>query len=393
MKLAFVSPRYPQDGAVGGCETLLRNVAEHAASRGHAVHFLTTCATNHFSWDNDVPPGEKDIGPLRVHFFPVNKNRDIERFLFIQDRITRLEPLPLREQREWIQNSVNSDALIDHLRTSDYDRVMAGPYLFGITHAVAEAVPGKTCLVPCLHDESYAYLNIMNLMFRRVRGILFNSQPERELAVKLYGLEPNIGAVVGMGMESTEGDGENFRRKHGIESPYLIYCGRREEGKGTPVLLDYMHVFRERNPDIDLKLVITGAGEIHPHEKLREHLLDLGYVDEQEKIDAMAGALAFMHPSRNESFGIVILESWLAGTPVLVHAKCPVLRELTRAGNGGLWFDHYPHFEGCVKALLRIEHLAAALGASGQRYVQAAYSWQAVGDRLFEALDETRRST
>ena len=40
----------------------------------------------------------------------------------------------------------------------------------------------------------------------------------------------------------------------------------------------------------------------------------------------MAGALAFCHPSVNESFGIVLLESWLARTPALVHAGSDVLQ-------------------------------------------------------------------
>jgi len=386
MKLAYVSPRYPKEGAVGGCETLLRNVAEHAAHRGHEVHFLTTCATNHFSWDNAVPAGVEKIGPLQVHFFPVNENRDIETFLEIQGRIDARDNLSLKEEMAWITNSVNSDPLIQHLRDTHYDAIMAGPYLFGITHTVATTFPERTHLVPCLHDESYAYLKIVHNMFHQVKGLLFNSEPERQLAVRLYEMDPGIGHIVGMGMTPFESDGNRFRRKHNLDEPYLIYCGRREAGKGTPLMLDYMHLYRERT-ERDVKLVLTGSGDVHPHPDLAPHVLDLGYASEQDKVDAMAGALAFFHPSLNESFGIVALEAWLAGTPVIVHNKCPVLQHLAEAGNGGLWFDHYPHFEGILNALLDEPGLADSLGNAGQRYARETYDWHAVGDRLFAALE------
>ena len=385
MKLAVVSPRYPQAGAVGGCETLLANLSHHAADRGQDVDFLTTCATNHFSWDNAIPPGQEQKGKLDVHYFPVDEDRDVETFLQVQGRIDQFEPVSREDQLAWIRNSVNSRALIDHLRATHYDAVLCGPYLFGITHAVAEAVPDRTWLVPCLHDESYAHIGIMRDLFRAVRGHLFNAEPERRLAKRLYGLPDNAGHVVGMGMEPFESDGAAFRTRHGIEAPYVIYCGRREPGKGTPLLLDYLDLYRKRS-DVDIKLVLTGSGEVHPRETLRPHVVDLGYVEEQEKRDAMAGALAFIHPSVNESFGIVLLEAWLAGTPGLVHAKSEVLRWQCDRANGGLWFHQYPEFEAMLNRLLDKPELAAALGAAGQAYVRREYAWDAVGARLFAAL-------
>ena len=57
--IAFISPRFSEQGTVGGAETLLKKLAEHAAAAGRKVTFLTTCARNHFSWANDVPPGRR----------------------------------------------------------------------------------------------------------------------------------------------------------------------------------------------------------------------------------------------------------------------------------------------------------------------------------------------
>ena len=71
-RLAFVAPRFPESGTVGGAETLLKNLALRCRQAGHKVDFLTTCATNHFSWANEVPAGSRDIEGITVHFFPVN---------------------------------------------------------------------------------------------------------------------------------------------------------------------------------------------------------------------------------------------------------------------------------------------------------------------------------
>ena len=88
-RIAFVSPRFPEGATVGGAETLLRALAERAADSGRHVEFLTTCARDHFTWANDVAPGEKTIGGITVRFFPVDDNRDVELFLSVQQRICR----------------------------------------------------------------------------------------------------------------------------------------------------------------------------------------------------------------------------------------------------------------------------------------------------------------
>ena len=201
-----------------------------------------------------------------------------------------------------------------------------GPYLFGLIYFASRIHPEKTLLVPCLHDEPFAYLGVMKKMFEAVRGFMFNTEPEHELARRLFGIcRPRSVRVVGMGIDPFEADPNAFAARHGLTPPYVIYSGRREDGKGTPLLCDYMQAFRERTGQ-DIKLVFTGSGPIEAPPELLPHILDLGFVGEQEKHEAMAGALAFVHPSTFESLGIVLLESLLAGTPALVHARSEVLQ-------------------------------------------------------------------
>lgn len=387
-RIAFVCPRFSEKGTIGGAETLLKALAERCAAAGREVHFLTTCATNHFTWDNDVPPGVREVNGLRVHFFPVNEDRDIPKFLAVQGAIDKGVRVDPEDERAWIANSVNSRALVDHLRQEGdaYDRIVAGPYLFGVTWTVATMFPGKTLFVPCLHDEVFAYLGIMKEMFLGVRGFLFNTNPERDLAKRLYGIDERKAAVVGLGLDPFEADPAAFARRRGLTARYVVYAGRREPLKGTPLLCAYLHAFRERTGR-DVHAVFTGSGPIDAPPELAPAIHDIGFVPEQEKHEAMAGAVAFIHPSVNESLGIVLLEAWLAGTPCLVHAKSEVLRDQCRRSNGGLWFKHYPEFEEALLALLDDEPARRALAAAGRRFVLDEYAWPAVERRLFDALD------
>jgi len=386
-RIAMVCPRFAEHGTVGGAETLLKALAERLVAAGRKVEFLTTCATNHFTWDNSISPGTKTFGSLPVTFFPVDHDRDTAIFLQKQEMINQRSERSRDDEIAWISNSVNSRALIQHLEENHhrYDRIIAGPYLFGVTYFVSQVAPEKTLLVPCLHDEAFAYLGIMRDMFHKVGGLIFNTQPEKDLAQRLYDLDDR-GTVVGIGLEDFSADPSAFARRHGITVPYVIYCGRRETLKGTPLLTDYMHAFRQRTGR-DIRVVFTGSGVIDAPEELRSSIMDEGFVSEQEKHEAMAGAVCFIHPSVNESLGIVLLESWLAGTPALVHSRSEVLKDQCRRSGGGLWFRSYPEFEECLLRLLDDASLRAKLAASGRAFVLDECSWKAVDKRLMSAVD------
>ncbi|NCC50396.1 MAG: glycosyltransferase, partial [Spartobacteria bacterium] len=100
------------------------------------------------------------------------------------------------------------------------------------------------------------------------------------------------------------------------------------------------------------------------------------------------GAAVFCHPSTNESFGIVLLEAWLAGTPALVHARGEVLSWHCRQSGGGLWFRSYPDFEEELRLLLENRALRDELGRAGQAYVRAMYAWEQVEERLLAGIEQ-----
>ena len=115
---------------------------------------------------------------------------------------------------------------------------------------------------------------------------------------------------------------------------------------------------------------------------------DLGYLDAAEKAAAYAAATVVCQPSVNESFSIVLMEAWLAGTPVLVHARCAVTtHHVLRAGRR-------PRVRGLLRvrgarstSSSRTPRGDAGSGAQGRAYVETEYAWPAVTARLHDTLE------
>ncbi len=381
-RIAVVSPRLTGDGATGGAEILLEQLARRALTAGVDTVFLTTCARDHVHWENSEPPGRREVSGLPVEFFPVDGARDVQRFHRIQDRIGRGSRLSAAEESEWLAHGPRSPALCERLREMlpNLDAVVTGPYLLALVHAVAAVAGRKTRLVPCLHDEPFARLKVVRELFGKVGGLIFNSEPERDLACRLYDLPPATGDVVGMGLTPFEPIPATD-----LPSPYLLYCGRREPLKGTSLLLAYLDVFRRRTGH-DVNLALTGTGPVEPPPGMATAVIDLGFVAEERKHAVMAGALAFCHPSVHESFGIVLLEAWMAGTPALVHARGDVLPWHCRRSGGGLWFGDYAEFEESLQWMLAHPELRRKMGAAGRGYVCREYDWPAIDQRFMRAL-------
>ncbi|MFN7952587.1 MAG: glycosyltransferase family 4 protein [bacterium] len=389
MKLAFVIPRFAE-GLVGGAETLALEVLRHLPRSRYQAEVWTTCALDHHSWADHFPEGTTRVGDLTVRRFRTNP-RNLELFVHLQHRIHHQLGLSLDEEIEWLSHSVNSDGLLAHVarHADDVDALVFLPYLFGVTLTAAAIAPHKSVLIPCLHDEPYAYLRIVRNLFESVRRILFNSAPEGELAARLYGLDGTREHVVGMGFDLAPrvASGERFRAAHGIRGPYVLYFGRKEDGKNTNWLARLFASSGCRRRE-DVKLVFAGSGELALPPGTGSSIVDLDFLAEDEKRDAIAGALAVVQPSVNESFSIVLMEAWLQERPVLVHGRCAVTRRHAQDAGAGLWFESAAELGAAIDYLIENPETARRMGRAGRRYVEREYAWDAVLARFDRALAE-----
>ena len=94
----------------------------------------------------------------------------------------------------------------------------------------------------------------------------------------------------------------------------------------------------------------------------------------------LRGATVLVSPSAFESFSLVLFESWEAGVPVLVNARCAATLEHVIRSGGGVGFDSFAVFEAALDRLLADDALRASLAAAGARYAEQ-YRWPAVIER------------
>lgn len=384
MTLAFVTPWFGED-ATGGAETACRQTARRLAGAGLDVEILTTCSRSFLAdWGrNHYQPGVHTYQGLTVRRFRVGK-RNGGRFDSLNRRLLARLPLDPMEEVAFMEDMIQAPGLIDHMRRrADKDVFFLIPYLYGTTWAGAAAVPDRSVLIPCLHDEPYARMRPIRRMFESVRGWGFLSPEERRLADDLYGHRPGVGRFLGLGVEFKKGDALRFRSKYGAD-PFVLYIGRKDPGKGTPHLVEAFRRYKARRPGA-LKLYLAGPGSAGA--RLGPDVVDLGFLPEADKYDAFAAATVFCNPSTNESFSIVLMEAWLAGIPTLVHERCAVTAGHVRASKGGLYFRDEEEFGEALDLLIQEPGLRERLGANGRRYVELNYSWDVVVRRYLDALE------
>lgn len=390
--LAIICPRYGSE-VLGGAETVVRQMAEQLAERGLPVEILTTCALDHNTWDNHYREGTESLNGVTVRRF-LTQRSDGKAHRAIGKKIGDGVSTTLAEQEAWLNDSFRSAGLFHHLLWGHdrYHTILLTPYMFWTTYACAQIAPQKNVLRPCLHDETFAYLDIYKPIFRSARGVLFNSPPEAELAERIFDLPRNT-EVIGEGVEIPQDPSPaRFRTKYGIDGDFIIYAGRREWGKNVEQLVAFFGRYSQ-GKSRDLKLVLLGKGDVHIPTDLQGSVVDLGYVDEQTKHDAFSAATVACQPSRWESFSRLLMDSWLGRTPVLTFGGCETTAYHARTSRGGLVYHDYFEFEAALDLLLENPSLRETMADAGRQYVLENYQWDKVMDRMVNALTSWARPT
>ncbi len=391
MRLVYVVQRYGPSIA-GGAEQHCREIAERMSARGHDVQVATTCAESYVDWANVYPRGLSDVNGIAVHRFPVSAPRPNHAFSEFDRRVkgsgtTR----PIGMQREWMRMlGPHAPELPDWLRRRgrDFDCIVFFTYLYWTTWSGVRASAGvrPTVLHPTVHDEPALQMSIYDEVFRAVDAFALSAPEEADLIRRRFRSEPK-GDVVGVGVDLGRADPTRFRAAHPVlgSTPYLLYVGRMDPGKGALELYDFFVTYQRRNRS-DLKLVFLGD----PLAGVPEHpdVLVTGFVeDDAMRNSAIAGALALAQPSYFESFSMVLAEAFAQSRPALVQRRCSVLLGHARRSNAALPYAGFAEFEAALDLLRERGALADEMGRNGRRYVEATYTWDLVLDRYEALLD------
>ena len=387
MKLAFIVQRYGRE-IPGGSETLARQIAERFARR-HEMEVLTTTARDYVTWRNEYPAGEERLRGVRIVRFPVEVERNLEEFNRFSEWLYS-HPHTIEDELRWLEmQGPVAPKLSGYLRENQgrYDLLVFFTYLYYPTYHGISIAPDKSLLIPTAHDEPALKLSIFKQVFELPAGLIFNTEAEELLVLDRFRVQKKMRETVGMGMELLDPpDSSAFRRSHKVQHRYFLYAGRIDEGKGCGELISFFRRYRSDHPESNLQLLMMGnlAMKLPPGNEVRY----LGFLSEEEKLAAMAGAIAVVIPSRFESLSIAALEAFSVGVPIVAKGRSRVLVDHCRKANAGLYYASYEEFEGILEMLLGEKSLARALGRQGQAYIKENFGW----DRLLAAYERAFRS-
>jgi glycosyltransferase involved in cell wall biosynthesis len=272
-----------------------------------------------------------------------------------------------------------STDLIDAVRETDASVVVLSPYLFHPTVQGLPEVRGRAVMHPAAHDEPMLRLPMFRAVFGGAHGLVFYTHAEQRLVQARFpiGAVPQI--VLGLGCDPAP------VVPHSADTPdltggrpYVLCLGRVEGAKGTDALARAFIRYKDRHPS-SLALVFVGPVLDPPPE--HRDVIVTGVVDEDTKWAILRDALVLVSPSAYESFGLVLLEAWQAGTPVVVNGASVATRELCERSAGGLWFRNDEEFEVALRRIVESNELRAALARSGARYVGEKLAWPVIIDR------------
>ncbi len=395
MRVAWFTHRYFP--CIGGAENYGRAIVRRLASHGHEVDVLTSNAHDlwYFTNPNREPidaPAESMVDGARVRRFPVAHfpgQRYVGRLLSylpswsVQCRFESYMPLIPGLGRI-------------HER---YDAVFAVGFPYTVfSHAayrVAKRSGAPLILTPFLHlatpgdpvNRHYTRPHQIRLL-KESDCVVVQTSLEAD-AVRNWGIAPSKILTLGMGVEHrdvTGGVRNRYREAFGIpaNAPVVGHLATLDPNKGSNDLVLAVARLNEKRPANDpIHLIMAGPTSPCFERFLTEqptaswpwlHLHGPMALD--DRADFFAALDVFSMPSRTDSFGIVYLEAWANGLPVVAAAAGGV-PDVVKDGEAGhlVPFGDLDALSGAIGRLLDDEEIRRRFGTRGREMVARGYTW------------------
>lgn len=379
--IANLAPRY------GGPVKVCLELCEQLAKRGNQVSIFTT--------DLDFPEGLIDVS--------IHKK--------VQKNGVEIQYFPV-QFRPWVYSHGLGKALRIRLKTFDivhihglyrYPQAMAAHY--ARKYFVLYLVCPHGSLDPFLYNNPrnrftkrvYEYLiELRNL--NRAAAIHFTAEEERKLTGFLNLTAHSVVIPNGISMAQYESLPPRgcFRNRYGLNSEKVVlHLGRINFKKGLDLLVKGFSQVARRSENC--VLVIAGPdneGYINKvnqwirEERIEDHVVFTGMLDENGVLEALVDADVFALPSYTENFGIAVVEAMACGLPVVISDRVNIWREVKNAGAGEVVPCDTAKVADALRILLDDPKLRKTMGESGRELVKAEYDWNRVTDKMIDAYEK-----
>jgi glycosyltransferase involved in cell wall biosynthesis len=397
MRIAWFTHRYHP--CIGGAEAYGRAMVRRYVASGHAVDVFTSDAHD-LRYYTDPRHRKVDAPPLSivdgacVHRLPV-RHFPMQRYV---GRVVSYAPHWPTQCR--VASYMPIIPGLGNVR-GDYDAVFGVGFPFTTfsyaAWCTARAAGAPLILTPFLHlstpgdpvNRTYTRPHQVRLLAEA--DLVVSPTPLATEAVAGWGLPRDRLMTLPMAIEHedvTGGDGRRYRAGLGLgDGPIIGQLGALDPNKGTVDLVRAVdRISRERS----ITLLLAGAATPEFDAFLddgrwrdKPWLRLLGPIPSEDVPDFYDALDVFAMPSRTDSFGIVYLEAWANGKPV-VAARAGGVPEVVTHGETGLLveFGDVAALADALGSLVGDRDWARRLGESGQALVRSGYTW----DERFRAL-------
>ena len=183
--------------------------------------------------------------------------------------------------------------------------------------------------------------------------------------------------------------------------PYILFMGRLNLIKGPDLLLKAFLNIADRYPDQHLVFAGPDGGMLKELQQLTEsyslsHRVHfIGYLGGQDKVLAYKNADILVIPSRHEAMSIVVLESGMVKTPVLITDQCGF--DVIAKKNGGFVVEaNTQAIEDGLCEALRNKTILKKMGISLHEFVIENYTWNIIANQylsFFETVINKKKIT
>lgn len=397
MRILNVVPQYLP--YMGGAAVYVHEMAKRFVRDGHAVDVFTTNA-----WDLDYlfcpgrkhgEPGGETIDGVRVRRFRVRHLLRGKGFGRPPRCILDAYSRALFRRQFAIVPGLWQALLMSRAR---YDIVHATPnphfYLIGPARALARRQGVPFALTPFIHvglarGESQIHSQASPervAAMNKSDALIVQTEIERE-ALAARGVPREKMELLGMGVNPEEfegGDGARFRRERGIGEGerVVLFAGALIRDKGCFEVVEAVRMLRGKG--MPVRCVMAGQPSAEFAEffsvlpaPLRNACILTGNIRGREKRDMFHACDLLAMPSRADSYGIVYLEAWSAGKPV-IGAFAGGVPDVIRDGEDGFLvpFGDSHALAEYIRMLLDDPGLARRMGERGREKVAAGCAWE-----------------
>jgi glycosyltransferase involved in cell wall biosynthesis len=384
IRVGVVVQRYGNE-VLGGAETLAREIAERLNAFGFDLTVFTTTAKDYVTWGNEYKPGNSILKGVNIKRFSVEKERNIGEFNTFSSVFFN-QPPEERDELQWIlQQGPFTPDLVEALEKEqeNFDLFIFFTYLYYPTVQGTKVINKPVILFPTAHDEAPIYLKVMDNVFKKPEALFFLTGAERDFVQRRFNPFKRL-QLIRTGIDINEGIGkELFQRNYNQFTPFILYAGRIEKGKGLETVFKAYAEIKKRYL-IDLVLIGKKLMEIPQIDGIKY----VGFVSEEEKLSAFKGAILSLQPSSLESLSITTLESFTQRTPVLVNKKSPVLNEHVEISGGGMAYHDVNDLVECFCRLYEDKKGRRDMGLKGYYYVKTHFSWENVVGKIRNQIEK-----